>query len=263
MWKMLAGLVVAVVVSCFLPVIGIALFALVVSAALISPPKITFASMEGRVGLASSLVAAGAIGWIGTALFWGFVGPRTPAPPAAVITSLMVSGDSARLAAISASDRAMLIAYAESLSFADSAESHHPPDKYHGQWDKNLLDTLGTVGLVQPEENIHRTWKRDLRWGAGRVQLKITIVPSTHHPGTIVADDGILLFPGTTYVWVDSLMMTGRDSGTARALYIPDNTTLPVQRKLLHVLRGNPWNQAVARWTPTQCWDCVKYDWCH
>jgi len=263
MWKMLVGLIVAGVAAFFLPVLGIVLFALVVVVALVYPPGITFAGVHGRVGLAISLLAAGAIGWLGTALCWGFVGHRTPAPAAAVTTSLMVNGDSAHLAALSSTDRAAVIAYAESLHFADSMASHHPPDRYHGQWDKNLMDTLGTIGLVQPEENIHRTWQRDLRWGAGRVQLKITIVPSLNHPKTIVSDGGIGLFPGTTYVWVDSLIMAGRDSGTARALYIPVDTTLPVQRRLLHVLRGNPWNQAVARWTPAQCWDCVRYDWCH
>jgi hypothetical protein len=261
MWKMLVGLVGAGIVAFFQPVIGAVLLAVVALAALVSPPAITFAGLPGRIGLASSLLAAGATGWIGTALFWGLVGPRTPAPPAAVTASLMV--DSARLAVLSSSDRAAVIAYAGSLEFADSAEMGHPPDRYHGQWDRNLMDTLGTLGLLQPEKNIHRSWKRDLRWGAGRVQLKITIVPSSNHPGTIVSDGGISLFPGVTYVWVDSLVMTSHDSGTARALYIPGDSTLPVQRRLLHVLRGKAWNQAVARWTPAQCWDCVRYDWCH
>jgi hypothetical protein len=96
------------------------------------------------------------------------------------------------------------------------------------------------------------------------VQLKITIVPAAGHLGTVVNDgSGILLYPGTTYVWVDSLVMAGGDSGTARALYVPVDSKLPIQRRLLHVLRGYPWNQAVARWTPAQCWDCVRSDWCH
>lgn len=185
----------------------------------------------------------------------------TPAPPDSVRRELNVPGDMNHLAAIR---RGGVIAYAANLDYADSARNHRPPDRYHGQWDLNLLDTLGTVGLVQPEINIHRSSARDLEWASGRVQLRITIVPSARHPGTVVDLEGTRLFPGTTYVWVDSLAIVG-DSGTARALYIPLDSTRPIQRRLLQVVGTEPppWNHAVARWTPAQCWTCVKFEWCH
>ncbi len=262
MWVVLLGFVAGVIVVSLNAIAGLVLFGLAIVVALVLRPGQTFV-LPGRVVLLTELLAAGFIGWISADLFWGFAGRRTPPPPAAVSKALAISGDSARLAGLSAAERAAIIDYASHLTFADSADADAPQDRYHGQWDRNLLDTLGSIGVLLPEVHIHRTWKRDLAFGRGRIQLKITIVPAPNHPGTVVNEDGILLHPGLTYVWVDSLVSNGRDKITARALYIPADDRLPVQRRLLHVLRGKRWNQAVARWTPGQCWDCVSSDWCH
>jgi len=261
MWVILLGLVVGVSAAFVLPVVGLVVLAVVVLFGFFWRVGLSRAGVRGRLALGLHLVAAGTLAWIAMESCFGLIGRRTPAPSAAVVTAL--AQDVTRPGALTAADRSAVIAYANGLQFADSTHGHAPPDKYHGQWDKNLLDTLGSIGLVAPEENIHRTWRRDLAWHRGRVQLRITIVSAPGHPGSAVNQDGILLYPGITYVWVDSLDMTNGDSGTARALYIPVDSTRPIQRKLLHVLRGYPWNRAVARWTPAQCWDCVKYDWCH
>ena len=249
---------IGVVAAFFQPVIGIAVFGLVALAALTPRTR--------SLGLAGFLIAGGVVGCGPArmpALPPGLEGPGTPAPAESVRSALHVPGDSASLAAISPRDRAAVIAYASSLEFADSSRNHRPPDRYHGEWDLNLLDTLGTIGLVEPQEGMHRLTGRQLGWDSGRVELKITIVPSANHPVSEIVLDGTRLFAGVTYVWVDSLSFEG-DSGTARALYIPADSTLPIQRRLLQVLRTPvPWNHAVARWTPMQCWDCVKQGWCH
>lgn len=257
MWVILAFLV-GVVAAFLQPVIGFVVFGLIALARMAPRPR--------SLGLGASLLVVGvaACGPRRPAPLTGLEGPGTPAPPAAVQRALHVQGDSASLAAISAQDRRAAIDFAAGLEYADSSRNHLPPDRYHGQWDLNLLDTLGTVGLLQPQEAMHRLNGRQLGWDStGRFELKITIVPSANHPVSEIVLDGVRLFAGVTYVWVDSMNFAG-DSGTARALYIPADSTLPIQRRLLQVLRTPiPWNHAVARWTPAQCWDCVKLGWCH
>jgi len=262
MWALLLlGVVAGAVFGLVLPLIGIVLLLLVVLVALIFAPALSIVGLTGRVSLALSVIAGVAGGWFGARLGSGLIGKRTPKPSAAVVKALDV--DSAGLISLSTANRVAVIAYAESLTYADSASSHHPPDRYHGQWDKNLLDTLGNIGLVQPEENIHRNGTGDLAWGSGVVELKITIVPSPARAPAAVSYGGVSFAPGITYVWVDSLVMATRDSGTARALYIPASASYPVQRRVIKVLRGEyAWNRAVARWSPAQCFSCVKYDWC-
>jgi hypothetical protein len=210
---------------------------------------------------------------------------RTPAPSAAVHRAL--HSVNLRIA-FPLPDRDSILAYARSLTYADSATP-----AYHGQWDLNLLDTLGTMGLVEPEVHIHNTPLSDLAWendSGGRVQLRITIAPSANHPNAVVelyssgSPDTVHLYPGTTYVWVDSMVFDG-NSGTARAVYVPVDTARPIERRLLHMLRSGgdrpgdqpPWSRAVARWTPSivttqnggsmdpleHCFECATSGWCH
>ena len=177
------------------------------------------------------LIAAGGI---------GCAGPRTPAPPAPITDPT----DPAQ--------RSAVLEYADSLEFAEDTLV------YHGQFDRNLIDTLGTMAVVAPEVNIHNTRKRDLR--RGRIQLKITITPRPGRPPTERYDS---LTPGVTYVWVDSLVMTTPYIGTARAIYVPADSAVPTWRRTIRLYRTVHWNQPVARWTPAQCWVCEKSGWCH
>jgi hypothetical protein len=218
-----------------------------------------FARMSGGVALAALLFAA--VGAVGKSApppenRYAQQDTTTPAPPESVLAQMRVPVGQIR--------RGGVLAYARGLVFADSMDNHRPPDRFHGQWDLNLLDTLGTMGLVEPEMNIHRDRANTLGWDGGRVQLRITIKPSPQHPGTVVEQDGVMLYPGITYVWVDSMTILG-DSGVARALYIPEDSTKPIQHRVLQVLATGPppWNHAVARWTPAQCWTCEKFGWCH
>jgi len=206
--------------------------------------------VSGWLVLITPLFAAGAI---------GCAGPRTPAPPAPITDPT----DPAQ--------RSAVLAYARGLTFAfdttyggmrDRADTSHadpygPGASYHGQFDRNLLNTFGDTGIIAPEVNIHRTREGDLR--RGRIQLRIEIIPG---PGRSAAEvyASLGLYPGTSYVWVDQ-----RDPvrGTARQVIVAADTIAPADTITIRVIRGERWNQPVARWTPAQCWSCEVAGWCH
>ena len=170
-------------------------------------------------------------------------------------------------------ERATALAYADSLTFAEDTGTSHV---YHGQYDWNLLDTLGTTGTVAPEIGMHRMTSSDLGPGAGRIQLRVNIVPGTGYltgypPGKQygrAAPGAPYLFPpGVSYVWVDSLIKFqpahGDTIGTAKIVVIPVDTSLAVDTATVLVFqRPDPENHAIARWSPAQCWDCMKSSWC-
>ncbi len=242
-WVILAvlGLIGAGILSFVHPIVAIGLLAFVTGVAIwLAWRRLSLSGIAGWAVLAGPLIGIGGLGWLGAEYIFGLAGARTPAPSAA-ITDPMDS-----------TQRAAVLDYASHLEFAeDSIE-------YHGQFDQNLIDTLGTVAIVSPEKHIHRTRKSDIR--RGRIQLKITIMPRPGRPATERYDS---LTPGVTYVWVDSLVMRTRDLGTARAVYVPEDPAVPAWRRTIALYRTKRWNQAVARWSPAQCWVCEKSGWCH
>lgn len=178
------------------------------------------------------------------------LGPHTPAPPASITEPT------------NRAQRGAILSFAaESLVFADPAnDSTH---FFHGQWDRALVDTLGDTAIVEPEVNIHRT--DDAELVRGRIQMKIVLLVG--RPGRTPQQiyDAVGVPPGISYVWVDSLHMDSRTEGKARKVVVPADTSLETHTRWVHVYR-NPqsiWNRAVARWTPFQCWSCVKPGgWC-
>ncbi|MGH7614462.1 MAG: hypothetical protein ACREMW_10540 [Gemmatimonadales bacterium] len=235
------GLIGAGILSFVHPIVAIGLLAFVTGVAIwLAWRRLSLSGIAGWAVLAGPLIGIGGLGWLGAEYIFGLAGARTPAPSAA-ITDPMDS-----------TQRAAVLDYASHLEFAeDSIE-------YHGQFDQNLIDTLGTVAIVSPEKHIHRTRKSDIR--RGRIQLKITIMPRPGRPATERYDS---LTPGVTYVWVDSLVMLTRALGTARAVYVPEDPAVPAWRRTIALYRTKRWNQAVARWSPAQCWVCEKSGWCH
>lgn len=184
------------------------------------------------------------------------IGRTTPAPPPGLNPR-----DSAQ--------RGAVLAFADSLIFAEDSTSH----RYHGNSDKNLLDTLGTVGWVAPEVGMGRIKASDLT--KGQIQLRVRIVPGPGYlagypPGTYGrhAPDSIYRFPpGVSYVWVDSLVVYspahGDTAGTARIVVIPADSSFVIDAtQTVLILRRDIANQAIARWSPAACWDCMRSSWC-
>lgn len=144
--------------------------------------------------------------------------------------------------------RSAVLDYARSLVF----------DSTRGASDQNLLDTLGTVGILSPEVSNHKTRTSDL--AGGRIQLRVRIIPPTKHPAM-----GYRSFPaGTSYLWVDSLKMSG-GTGTARGVIIPEDPSLPTKTIRLSIHPAPFWNRSLARWNEAQgqCWVCERTGWCH
>ncbi len=235
-----SGLIGAAILSFVHPIVAIGLLALVTVVAIwLAWRRLALTGVTGWVVLAAPLIGIGGLAWLSAEYAFGFVGARTRAP-ADSITNPM---DSAQ--------RAAVLDYASQLDFAEDTTD------YHGQFDQNLIDTIGTMVIVAPEENIHHTRERDFR--RGRIQLKITIIPRPGRPPTERYDS---LPPGVTYVWVDSLVMLTRARGTARAVYVPADPAVPAWRRTITFYRTKPWSHAVARWTPAQCWVCERSGWC-
>jgi hypothetical protein len=236
-----AGLIGAAILAFIYPIAAIGLLAVVTGIAIwLAWRRLALTGMAGWVVLAAPLIGIGGLGWLGAEYMFGLAGDRTPAPSAAITNPM------------DPSQRTAVLDYARRLEFAeDSVE-------YHGQFDRNLIDTLGTIAIVAPQVNIHHTRKGDIR--RGRIQLKITIIPRPGRPDMERYDS---LTPGVTYVWVDSLVMRTRDLGSARAVYVPEDPAVPAWSRTISLYRTKRWNQAVARWSPAQCWVCEKSGWCH
>ncbi|MGH7530656.1 MAG: hypothetical protein ACREMN_09770 [Gemmatimonadales bacterium] len=183
-------------------------------------------------------------------------GRPTPAPPA----TLTNPRDPAQ--------RRAAVRYADGLIFAEDTGRSHA---FHGQFDRNLLDTLGTIGTVAPEIGMHHSRVADLQ--RGRIQLRVRIQPGAGYlagfaPGRYGRAPGqhYRFPPGVSYVWVDSLYLfataRGDTAGTAKIVVIPRDTAFVVDTASILVFRREPMNQAVARWSPAQCWDCMRASWC-
>ena len=164
--------------------------------------------------------------------------------------------------------RGLALAYGASLKFAEDTGASHV---YHGQYDTNLLDTLGTRGTVAPEVGMHRMRPAELQ--RGRIQLQVWIQPGPGYltgfaPGTYGRSSGApyKFPPGVSYVWVDSLHLyspqRGDTAGFARIVVIPVDTTFVVDTATVLVFIRDPVNQAIARWSPAACWDCMRASWC-
>ena len=184
------------------------------------------------------------------------IGRKTPPPPMGLNPR-----DTAQ--------RAAVLAFADSLIFAEDTMSH----VYHGNSDKNLLDSLGTIGYVAPEIGMGRISASDL--SKGQIQLRVRIVPGTNYlagypAGTYGkhAPDSIYRFPpGVSYVWVDSLVMYspahGDTAGIARIVVIPRDSSYVIDAsRTVPIYKRDIANQAIARWTPATCWDCMRSSWC-
>lgn len=159
------------------------------------------------------------------------------------------------------------LAYGSRLIFAEDG-SH----RYHGNFDRNLLDTLGTVGTVAPEVGMHRMRPADLQ--RGRIQLRVRIAPrpgylAGYAPGTygrLPPDSTYRFPPGESYVWVDSLRLyspyRADTAGTAKIVVIPVDRSFAVDTATVLVFRRDVANQAISRWSPAACWDCMRSSWC-
>jgi len=165
--------------------------------------------------------------------------------------------------------RGAALTYASSLTFLDDVPGSHA---YHGNFDRNLLDTLGTVGTVAPEVGMHRMRPADLQ--RGRIQLRVRVVPrpgylAGYAPGTygrLTPTSDYLFPPGVSYVWVDSLVLYSPPRadtvGTARIVVIPTDSSFVVDTASVLVFRRDIANQAISRWSPAVCWDCMRSSWC-
>ncbi len=239
------GLVVGAILAFMQPVLAIVLFALVILVTVgFARRGLAIPGINGWVVLAAPLIAAGSISWLVARLIWGLAGARTPAPPP-TITDPMNSAQ-----------RSDVLTYARSLTFAEDLDSTRY--EYHGQYDSNLIDTLGTMVIVAPEENIHRTRRKD--FDRGRIQLRIKIIQRSGRPPTERYDS---LPPGVTYVWVDQVVMTDSRHGKIRAVFVPEDARFDVWSETIDYVKTRVWNQAVARWTPGTCWSCELTGWCH
>lgn len=176
----------------------------------------------------------------------GVRGPHTPAPPPSITDPM------------NPAQRGAILAYARTLEFADSTK-----EQYHGQWDKVLVDTLGDMAMVEPEENIHRTDDAELQRGLIQMRIEVLVGRPGRKPMDIY--NALKVPPGISYVWVDSLYLDSAKVWHARAVVIPQDTTLPPMPRPVTVFRspGVVWSRAVARWTPFQCWTCTRPgSWC-
>ena len=163
--------------------------------------------------------------------------------------------------------RGAAIAYGDSLAWA--FDSTH---KYHGQFDRNLLDTQGTYGTITPEVGMHRLKRQQL--DSGRIQLRIEITPGAGYLNGYAAGSygrlggtGEYRFPpGKSYVWVDQLTIYGAPHadtlGSAKIVVIPVDTTYGIDTTTVWMYTRAPFNEAVARWSPAMCWDCMRQSWC-
>lgn len=155
------------------------------------------------------------------------------------------------------------------LNFARDNREIHLDSITHGQSDRNILDTLGTRGLIVPAGGIHNLEFKDLGPGQGRIVWRISITGSRGYPYLDVP-------AGASYVLIDSLvrrdsnhadvrkyLMHAREShgyqedtedteiyGIARALIVPDNLADTVRQRTVLVKRhfGYWWNRPTARW---------------
>jgi hypothetical protein len=210
-----------------------------------------------RVVLPASLLTLVACQGPGLADTAPMIGRPTPAPSAALTNPR------------NAAQRGAALAYGSSLIFAEDVGGSHA---YHGQFDRNLLDTLGTVGTVAPEVGMHRMRPADLQ--RGRIQLRVRIVPRPGYLAGYAAGTYGRLSPGTlyrfppgeSYVWVDSLRLYatphGDTAGTAQIVVIPVDTSFAVDTTTVLVFRRDIANQAIARFSPAACWDCMRSSWC-
>lgn len=183
------------------------------------------------------------------------IGRATPAPPVGLNPR-----DSAQ--------RGAVLTFATSLIFAEDSTSH----RYHGNFDKNLLDTLGSIGYVAPEVGMHRISSADLKKGQIQLRVRIQDKPGylAGYPagtyGRLAPGSDFLFPPGTSYVWVDSLRFYahphGDTVGTARIVVIPADSSFVITTDSVLVYKRDVANQAIARWTPAACWDCMRASWC-
>ena len=183
------------------------------------------------------------------------IGRPTPAPPAGLNPR-----DSAQ--------RGAVLAFAGSLTFAEDTTNH----RYHGNFDKNLLDTLGSIGFVAPEVGMHRIKAADLTKGQIQLRVRIQDQPgylAGYGPGAygrLTPGSDFLFPPGVSYVWVDSLHLYahahGDTVGTARIVVIPADSSYVIATDSVLVYKRDVANQAIARWTPAACWDCMRSSWC-
>lgn len=145
--------------------------------------------------------------------------------------------------AASPGQRAAVLAYGVGLEF-DSLT--------HGASDRQPLtlvdssagrvrDTIGPVGTIYPERNTHRNSEADLS-GVGRIVARIYSTGEYARLG---------LAAGWSYLWVDSLVLIGSDSGRGRAIFIPADSTLPVTIRVMKFTtdrHGARERHAMARW---------------
>ena len=262
--------VIGAIAAYFAPMFGLVLLALVVvSGIALVKSGAALTGLASRLTVLVPAIAAVGVGLLWTMLHFGLAGARTPAPPA----SISCTPDT--------SQRKAVLAYARTLQFAEYIDSTdvYPTDtlgeyqrgpdpyhghggKYHGQWDKDLVDTLGDVVILEPEVNIHRSRASDLRCGRIQMRMRLRVGQKGREPMQIY--ESLRVPPGVSYLWVDSLQLTNSDSGTARGVIFPVDPGLPARIEKVRVYRNGStiWNRAVARWTPAKCWSCPASYWC-
>jgi len=192
------------------------------------------------------------------------VGSGTPAPPFPIGDPSQVDGP----------QRARLLAHAESLTF-DTVT--------HRAWDERILidkdssgsNVIGPRAKISPEQAAYLNSQADLRQ-RGRIVARVWVDPAYRAPrrGDTTGYGPLKLPPGVSYVWIDSLRVTGKGMGRARALIIPADPREPIRAdSVRYTFRRRVWetySRALWRWSfaiDPECfnvtcpWGCCENCW--
>jgi hypothetical protein len=127
---------------------------------------------------------------------------------------------------------------------------------------------LGPRGIIWPETSSHRNRRSDLGPGNGRVVAKMWIDPAYRSRSGAAGypKPGFQLPPDTSYLYIDSLVVTGV-TGTFRALVISPSGVFRVPTTEYYFEKRRWSNRSGARWMfdPNDicaCESCASHGWC-
>ena len=147
-----------------------------------------------------------------------------------------------------------------------------------GTWDKQWLDepkeqghkgppNFNCLGTIWPEANAHENPGEDLLQmpDAGRITAKI-LIEGDHCPFYEQGD--VRLWPGVSYVWIDSFSVVSEDEAVARVAIIHETRQLQETTIKICWHPGYTYAHAHARWRhdPDDAkawWTCVKKGCCN
>lgn len=136
----------------------------------------------------------------------------------------------------------------------------------HGAWDEQWLEVkrdgqvlLGPRARIEPERASYLNSVDDLTGvgrGRGRVVARVWVDTAAWGPDRQRGYPKLGLPPGRSFLWIDSMLIHAKlpdgDSGSARVLIIPDDTTSSVRENLVRAVyrahRPRWANYSQARW---------------